>query len=59
MRARATWFVVGAVMALGIVALVDALPWPEASEAPLAEEEGTPQADVARPSGRFEAQGVL
>ena len=59
MRARATWFVVGAVMALGIVALVDALPGPGASEAPVAEEEGPPQADVARPSGRFEAQGVL
>lgn len=59
MRARATWFVVGAVMALGIVALVDALPWPGASEAPLAEEEGPPQAEVARPAVRFEAAGVL
>ena len=59
MRARATWFVVGAVMALGIVAVVDSLPWPGASEAPRAEEEGPPPAEVARPSGRFEAQGVL
>ena len=46
-------------MALAIVAVVDALPWPGATEAPVAEEQAAPQPDVARPSVRFEAAGVL
>ena len=60
MRARATWFVVGAVMALGTVAVVDALPWPGGREAPVAHEEEAPATpDVARPLDRFAAEGVL
>jgi hypothetical protein len=58
MRARATWFIVGAVVALAVAAVVDALPWPGASEQPTARE--TPaEPEVARPAARFEAQGLL
>jgi hypothetical protein len=58
MRGRATWFVVGAVVALAVAAVVDALPWPRADEPPAARETLT-ESEVARPSARFEAQGVL
>jgi hypothetical protein len=59
MRARATWFVVGALMALGVVAVIDALPWPGASEAPVAHEEQAPPPAADRPPERFAAVGVL
>jgi hypothetical protein len=57
MRARATWFVVGAVMALGVVAVLDALPWPggEVTRARQAEL----QAPGKPPSNRLDAEGVL
>jgi hypothetical protein len=58
MRARATWFVVGALVALAVAAVVDALPWPRA-EVPTAAREAPPEPDVAKPSARFEAQGTL
>jgi hypothetical protein len=58
MRARATWFVVGAIVALAVAAVVDALPLPRAGEPPAADEASL-QKDVPKPAGRFEAQGVL
>jgi hypothetical protein len=58
MRARATWFVVGAVVALAVAAVVDALPWPGGSEQPAAGETLT-RPEAARPAARFEARGTL
>jgi hypothetical protein len=57
MRGRATWFVVGAIVALGVAAVVDALPWPGGSEP--AAQEAPLLPDVGTPSARLEAEGVL
>ena len=57
MRARATWFVVGAVVTLAVAAVVDALPRPGATEQPAARE--TLAQPVAKPAERFEAGGTL
>lgn len=56
---RSTWLVLGAVAALGIAAVVDALPGRGGSEPPAATVTSPPRLEAPSVSGRLDAAGTL
>jgi hypothetical protein len=56
---RSTWIVVAAVAAVGIAAVVDALPGPGGSEPPAASVTSPPRLEAPSVSGRLDAAGTL